>query len=48
MTEAPRFFERPGSTRRSALRRVAVAAAGIGWGMPLFAAARTLPAPDAT
>jgi len=42
MTEAPRFFERQGSTRRSALRRVAVAAAGIGWGMPLFAAARTL------
>jgi len=42
MTEASRFPERVGTTRRSALHRVAAAAAAIGCGVPVFAAGRTL------
>ena len=42
MTEASPSPERVGTTRRSALHRVAVATAVIGWGAPVFAAGRAL------
>jgi ABC-type branched-subunit amino acid transport system substrate-binding protein len=42
MTEASRLTEHTGSTRRTALRRIAAATAALGGGVPVFAAARTL------